>query len=176
MLISREVDVNCQNGWEQGSPLAYAALGNQKDTCSFLLLHGAKIDSEDIDGDTALFQALLCNSHAVYRVLLDAGANYLHTNRHMRTLLHIIAIAGDVETASILSQVFLQGLDPDARDDRGRTAREYLQMRVTIPDGFVEAFDQLVENIKIANAKVEELEDDDMFEDALEYLIDLKEA
>jgi hypothetical protein len=64
-------------------------------------------------------------------------------------------------------------LDPDATDRSGRTATAYIEMRANLPDGFIHAFDRLVEKIKRDNASaLESFESDDEndFVDALENL------
>jgi ankyrin repeat protein len=155
------------------TPLSIAAISNRDDTCKFLLAQGAQIDSEDWEGDRPITEAIRSRSHRALTVLLSAGANYLHINDHGCTILHGIAKTGDNTTIAIISEVCLIGFDPEAKDSLGRTAHDYLQMRVSLPDGFREAFDQLMERIKSANSrplKEFESDDEDNFVDALENL------
>ena len=45
----------------------------------------------------------------------------------LRNILHMVAIHGDKMTTNILSQVWPTGVDPEARDFLGKTAREHLE-------------------------------------------------
>jgi hypothetical protein len=118
-------------------------------------------------------EAIRARSHRAPTVLLSAGANFLHINDHGHTVLHQIAKMGDNTTIGIISEVCLTGFDPEAKDSLCRIARDYVQMRVKLPDGFMEAFDQLMEKIRSVNSRpLREFEsdDEDNFVDALEDL------
>jgi ankyrin repeat protein len=173
MLITQGSNIQDSNTRFRVTPLSLAALGNRADTCEFLLAQGAQIDSEDWEGDTPLNEAIRSRAHSAVAVLISAGANCLHINSHGHTILHRIGRTGDNATIEILSGVCLTGLNPEAKDDCGCTARDYLQMRVDLPDGFRKAFEQLVERIRCANSQpLREFESDveDNFVDALENL------
>ena len=173
MLIAHGSNVQDSSPYYRGTPLSTAATSDRDDTCKFLLAQGAQVDSEDWEGDTPLFEAIRARSHRALAVLLSAGANSLHTNDHGHTVLHKIATTGDNTTIAIISEVCLTGFDPEAKDSLGRTARDYLSMRVNLPDGFSEAFDQLMERIKSANSRSREQsesDDEDHFVDSLETL------
>ena len=173
LFMARGLNIQDSSTLYRTTPLSLAALSNRDDTCRFLLAQGAQIDSVDWEGDTPMIEAIRSRSHRVLTVLLSAGANYLHVNDHGHTILHRIAKTGDNTTIAIISEVCLTGFDPEAKDSLGRTARDYLQMRANFPDGFREAFDQLMERIRYANSrrlKEFESDDEDDFVDALESL------
>lgn len=173
MFITRGSKVQDSSTVWRVTPLSLAALGNRADTCEFLLAQGAQIDSEDWEGDTPLCEAIRSRAHGALAVLISAGANCLHINGNGHTILHGIGKTGDNTTIAIISKVCLTGLDPEAKDDYGHTARDYLEMRVDLPDGFRKAFDQLVERIRCANSqslREFESDDEDNFVDALENL------
>jgi hypothetical protein len=83
---------------------------------------------------------------------------------------------GDVETFKILTAANLKGLDPDAHNSKGWTARQHFNARVCISDDLEAAFNALVESIRRNNAEAEkdmivELDEDSdekEFFDALE--------
>jgi len=69
------------NGW---TPLHFAAQANCAECVEILIDAGAAVDPEDRDGNTPLFRAVF-NSRgqgAIISVLLAAGADPSHENRH----------------------------------------------------------------------------------------------
>jgi len=172
MLIAKGSNIEDSGPQYKQSPLASSAISNRGDTCKFLLAQGANIDSRDYEGDTPFSEAIRSSAHEALTVLLSAGANYLHVNDHGYTALHSIATGGDRTTMAIMSGLDLAGLDSGAKDKSGRTDRDYLQLRGDLSDGLREAFEQLMEQIRIANSQHQEDENDneDIFHDAFEHL------
>jgi ankyrin repeat protein len=173
LLIEHGSNVQDSGTLDRDTPLTHAAFCDRDRACKFLLAHGAQIDSEDWEGDTPLFEAIRTRSHRALTALLDAGANVLHVNHNDCTILHRIAISGNKRTISIMSKVFLAGLNWEAKDRSNRTAREYMQMRSDLPDGFLEAFNQLVDKIEKDNLSVLEAfesDSEDDFVDALDHM------
>jgi ankyrin repeat protein len=86
----READAN---GW---TPLHFAAQANCAEGVEILIDAGATVDASDREGNTPLFRAVF-NSRgdgAVITILLAAGADPAHENRHgvsPRSLAHAIA-------------------------------------------------------------------------------------
>lgn len=85
-----------------------------------------------------------------------------------QNVLHIMTIRSDVRTANILSSARLRGVDPEAQDLNGRSAEEALRDRVTIPDGFREAFQGLLDSVQGANKSLDADDESDIFVDAFE--------
>jgi len=173
LLITNESNINDPDARCKGTPLAYAAQAKRDNPCRYLLAHGAQIDPEDWEGDTPLFEAIRTRAHHNCRGLLSAGANYLHSNHLGHTILHRLARVGDEGIADAISECRLKGLDPNAEDRQGRTARDYFQMREGTPDGLVSAFDRLVQRIDSVNAiekEAFESDSEDEFFDALESI------
>lgn len=71
--IKAGADINGANG--VGVPLVAAASRGNVEAVKFLLDKGAKIDSRDTDGMTALMMATLSGSEETVRYLLARGAN-----------------------------------------------------------------------------------------------------
>jgi ankyrin repeat protein len=82
-LLGAGADPNATdaNGW---TPLHFAAQANWTEGAIALIEAGATVDAEDRDGNTPLSKAVF-NSRghgAVIKVLLEAGADPSHVNRH----------------------------------------------------------------------------------------------
>ena len=173
LCIANGLTVNDVGRRHQDTPLARAAMKDQDDACKFLLRQGAQIDSEDWEGDTPLDEAIRGRSHRALRVLLSAGANLLHVTAVNRTILHKVAKSGDMTTIDIVSKTCLKGLDPEAKDNLGQTAYDYLCKRSFLPEGFIESFEQLIRSIKMINSKssspTESDEEEDDFVDVAEF-------
>jgi ankyrin repeat protein len=111
--------------------LSKATRGKHDATCRFILRHGTIVDSKDKDGNTALSKVAIYNTHTALRMILAHGANPLHTNHDKSTILHILSASGELRDGKTIVSSSSNRFDPDAKDIRGRTAREYLQIRVT---------------------------------------------
>jgi len=166
-LILAGASVNSEN-LRGGSPFAKCAIYNHVNVGKYLLELGANIDHCDIDGDTPLFEAIINSSYEFLEMLLQRGAGYTHLNGAGQNVLHIMTIRSDVRTASILSSARLRGVDPEAQDLNGRSAEEALRDRVTIPDGFREAFQGLLDSVQGANKSLDADDESDIFVDAFE--------
>lgn len=82
------------------------------------------INSQDEDGETALSTACLCQRFGIVPYLLDHGASEginLHSHEYLQTALHLVSMAGDVDTVRLLLEA---GADPTLVDVRGMTARD----------------------------------------------------
>ena len=129
---------------------------------SYLIKRGSVLDNHDNDGDTPLFQALSERLSSFARMLLSRGADYKIVNNSGYTILHILAIFGDVNCAGVLQQARLRGVDPDAKDRKGKTATQLLMERFAPPEGLIAAFETLLESIRKANTDplVEEVQEE----------------
>jgi hypothetical protein len=88
--------------------------------------------------------------HEAARILLDRGAGLANVNNTGMGLLHLLAIAGDVEMMHIFRSGSLQGLERDGKDKTGKTPRQLFRERPNIEDmtpqslGLRAAFNQLM--------------------------------
>jgi ankyrin repeat protein len=163
-----------RNHWKC-SPLQRAVCFDNVLGCMSLAELGANLQHEDWEGDTPLFQAIISNAHACLRYLLSRDANHLHKTSSRRTLLHRAASSGDRQTFEILSQANLRGLDPYAKDNESLNAWQHLALRPGLPREYVDAFEALVESLRRADTKIEEIvegesDGDEDFIDAVEWL------
>ena len=100
------------------TPLHFAADGGHLAVVTFLLDHGADLESRDVDGDTPLHWAAVAGKNDVCRLLLDRGADLDARNHELFTPL-LYAVRGNRHaTAELLLD---RGADIDAAMDYGRT-------------------------------------------------------
>ena len=160
MMAGASINSKSYNGH---TPLFAAAMSNRSQVLEFCIQKGADMNHQDCDGDSPLLDALSHRNHEVVELLLSKGADYKATNKVGRNLLHVTALFGDVKESNILGQFNLRGVNVDARDIGGRTPRQLLNQRVGIPEGFMDAFENLLQSVQAAN-----WHDQDKFVDAVE--------
>ena len=165
LLRSKGADLDDANNTFRTTPLARAAASNNVHAITYLLAHGVDINHRDWEGDTPLTEAIGQSAYAALSLLLEKGADYLEVNDEGFTVLHEAALNADAKTADILAATGLRGLDPEARDSKGRTALNILESRAGVTDDLWWSFVALLNSVRKANKKNEE---DEMF-DALEF-------
>ena len=137
------------NGWDQRgrTPLRIAA-GNNCVACTALLIQmGAEIDNLDRQNETALLSAVYESAHETIPLLIKAGANTQAMTRSGNTILHFAANESDLRTLTLLTRARMHGVDVDAKNYDGLTARDLAVNRIGAPSGFVDAFDRLIASI-----------------------------
>lgn len=78
------------------TPLMYAAVGGHTGVVDQLLRNGAKVNSTDISGSTALHHAARFEQVEVTRILLKQGADAYARDRKGNSVLHFAAQVGNV--------------------------------------------------------------------------------
>ena len=150
VLVSEGVDVNGVDKWGV-TPLIGSAFYNGEKLAAILLDHRADIDFLDHDGDSALYQSMFSCANNVTKLLLSRGASYTLWGS-FGSVLHFTASCGDLKTIEIMLSARLHGINPDAINREGKNAMQLAQKRDDTPDGFVEQFQNLLEDIRIRNA------------------------
>ena len=138
-----------------GSPLQYIVMRGDIQAVEALLDFGADIDLLDNDGDSALLESTCRGTNDTVELLLSRGAKYTNRDSNGRTLLHSAALFGDLRTLDILHDAKLQDIDPDALNREGQTALEIAQARVPKLKEFVEKLQNLLMDIRIRNADLQ---------------------
>ena len=90
-----------------------------------LLKSGAKADTPDDNGNTAIFWS---NSADVLGLLSYWGADLQHRNNHGQTILHIFTARG-VDVSSCIKALTVHGADNHAVDNIGLTPFHYAILR-----------------------------------------------
>lgn len=126
------------------TPLAGAAITNRVAAGLYLLERGADRHTTNKYGDTPLFETIYHHSHGFLQMLLGQGTKYDTVNNTGSSILHAVALEGDVPTVEILRAAGLAGLDIHLRNSRGETAAEVCQKRIGAPAGFVDSIMGLI--------------------------------
>ena len=85
-LIRNGADVNRHTN-DNCTPLMKASLNRNMNAVAFLVKHGANMDQQDKNGETALHYAVNGNSSEVLYKLLSLGASQVHNSRGLTPLL-----------------------------------------------------------------------------------------
>jgi ankyrin repeat protein len=111
------------------------------------------INSRNTHGATALTRSVAWSASRSVKFLLSRGALYtgdFERDADGRTLLHIAALNTNIDMVRVLLDARLTGLDPDAKDNEGKTALDYIDGIEPghLPNGFVPAFRHLLADIR----------------------------
>jgi ankyrin repeat protein len=132
LLTSASVDAPDEDG---RTALHYAALSGDVEAMAALLEAGADVYATDVNGDTALHIAARRLRIKAMSTLLDAGADPGAMNRAGQTVLLLLVDQGedadelDARLAACADVLLARGVDVNARDASGATARWYAEHR-----------------------------------------------
>lgn len=121
LYLEAGMDPNTKGNWDT-SALTKAAESNQPEAAQLLVAAGADLNARNKDDRSPAYMAV--NSGSVDRgakvldILIKAGADLKATYRNGRTLLHL---AVDSDNGTALTKLLAAGLDPNAKDEQGRT-------------------------------------------------------
>jgi len=138
-LLKSGADCNASN--EEGvTPLMLAAGAGQEEMVEMLIKAGAKVDSADVRGWTALFKALFNYEQnrgfpEIVSTLIEAGANIEHQVAYGTRPLMIAAGYGEARVVEVL---LAAGVDTAAMNEGGRSARTIAETK-----DYVEVVNQL---------------------------------
>ena len=127
--------------------LALATTIGHSKSVKILIENGADVESADDDGCTPLMVSLFYQSDVSLKVLLEAGADYTKTDSYGDPILHNVAIYGGLRTVEIIHAAKLDGRNIISMNKQGKTALELAQTRDTKPEGFVDAFQLMLDGI-----------------------------
>ena len=144
-LLSRGVDVNSPI---TGQDALQYFKWHDKAIVKMLLDHGAYVDSVDAEGNSALAEFIWAGAGDSAQLLLERGADYTTVNIYGQSILHVVAAFGSLSIIRILRATALKDVDVDAVNGDGETPLEVACQRVSKPDGFVEAFQLLLSEIR----------------------------
>ncbi|MCJ1354126.1 MAG: hypothetical protein MMC33_004113, partial [Icmadophila ericetorum] len=152
LLVEAGTDINVLDS-SGAYPLMYAATHDRAVAAQTLLDHGANLYGVDNDGDSLLNNAIFYQAHNISQLLLQRGADYRIINLNGETVLHFAARYAGHRALEILKGAELVKLDIERRNNQGKTALEISKERLDAPDGFVEAFEALLNDIRTRNAE-----------------------
>lgn len=89
LLLDKKSEVNVHGGKYNATPLINAASWLSIEFVELILQAGANIDDEDEDGDTALISAARRGDADSIKILLNHGADFMHTNHSGQNALQV---------------------------------------------------------------------------------------
>ena len=161
-LLDHGADIN-EKDCHKATPLTSAAFMNNVNTARFLISRGADINCPARSGITVMNESIENNSHECISLFLDSGADLSIADQAGETPLHVIARCADLETLRIFQAADLEDVDPDARSNADRTARDLFAQRVEVDADLEKAFQRLLARMGSESAFVK-------FFDAVEKL------
>jgi ankyrin repeat protein len=141
LLIGKGFDIEARTTRGR-TPLASAAERNNVRAARYLIQQGAKINTLDEEGFSPLFLAVSWGSVAVARLLLRFKPDYRHKTKVGGTILHCAATSPNREMFQLLG-FGLDGVDAEARNDMGFTAKETLLQKASSAE-FLKGFEELL--------------------------------
>ena len=150
VLIAAGCDLHEKNSWGSTS-LNVAAQSSSSAVLCTLMSHGSDINTIDIEGYSPLMNALFTGKDENVQLLLKRKADYTVINNYGQTVLHQAALSGSLATLEILRSANLSRIDPNAKDQKGKTAFQLAQGRHTKPEGFINLFLTLLFEIRCQN-------------------------
>lgn len=150
-MVQAHADPNASDA--DDTPLICSTYDHQPGSTETLLRLGANPDlAAKKSGITALYFAVTDNQHEIIRQLLSHGADCTLEAEKGRNIVHLAAIHGGELTMDILSRARLTGIDLEARDSLGKTARDYFEERSEgdAPNAVKDAFTVLLHSISAA--------------------------
>ena len=144
ILLRAGASLNSRNKFGH-SPLSGAAICNCHEIVKFLLDKGADIHVRSLHGDTPLFETIFHNCHESLQILLESGANPHDVNNAGSTIFHAAALEADTRTLEILCNSGIKWDGWSLRDANGYTPLEIVERRIKPHQGFLEAFEKLLD-------------------------------
>ncbi len=122
-LLADGVDVNASNK-NGAAALNFAVAQDEEQIVQLLIDHGADLEHRDRDtGSTPLLTTLMTgNNSRIARMLMDAGADTTVIDSDGYTVLHMAAYVDD---AGIFIRFIKNGVDVNARNNKGDTPLKY---------------------------------------------------
>ncbi|KAK1832451.1 ankyrin repeat-containing domain protein [Podospora conica] len=117
-------EVDCRDYIYLRTPLHLAAYYGKVDNARALIDRGADMNFQIPVGRTPLLNAVAYNQWATTSMLVEEGARVDAVDRAGMTVLLLAARYGSARVIRALTVADLGGVDPDAVDDMGRTARQ----------------------------------------------------
>ncbi|MCJ1230401.1 hypothetical protein MMC12_007075 [Toensbergia leucococca] len=114
-LLMAGININEQDKYG-ATPFIVAVCRNQLNSLGLLLDHGADVDVENSDGDVALMSAIFWQYERVTQFLLEHGVNHTLRNKAGQTILHYIAMYGNLKLLALFQDARLNGLETEILD------------------------------------------------------------
>ena len=175
ILISSGARIDALDMWNC-APFDHAAGWGNVPAMKYLLKQGAQLNRMDWEGDTPLTHAIHWYAYDSISWLLEQRADHCIITYGGFSILHKVALVGDTKIARMLATAKLKGLNHNAKENKGRTARDIMYSRLEVEEDeeFRIAFEELIESVIQVNSSADEdfqcfqEESDDEYLDAVE--------
>ncbi|OAY44946.1 potassium channel AKT2/3 [Manihot esculenta] len=118
------------------TPLHFAASKGHEDCALALLRHGCNIHLKDVNGNTALWEALSSKHQSVFRILYHfANVSDPHTAGDL------LCTAAKRNDLTMMNSLLKHGLNVDSKDRQGKTA-----VQIAMAQNYIDMVDLLVMN------------------------------
>ena len=150
LLMQYGMDVETPGALSQSPPLVHAVVDGTVATIRFLISRGANLNPRDHEGDTPITDAILRDYDEKVRALLEYDSCDLQNiNVYGRGVLHFLASHGSVEVMRAFIDKKIEGLNPDVKDNNGKTPSHLFSERRQPPNEELRrAFDELMESLE----------------------------
>ncbi|KAI9660165.1 MAG: hypothetical protein M1821_001517 [Bathelium mastoideum] len=145
-LGNQVVDLNARDFYGN-TPLRCAGEHNCAAALAHLIQAGADVNLVSKADEPPLWSAIYNDSHEAITQLVNAGADVSRKTKYGDTLLHFAAQQSDLKTLALLMRARLRGIDIDAKNSDGLTAKQLVGARIGAPLGFHNGFQHLLENL-----------------------------
>jgi len=172
-LMAAGAAINQPHSFDGREPIHFAALAGVAGMVQLLYDHGADLEACNNGRSTPLLFAaydMNGNGSEALDLLLDLGANHLHTDPTGSSILHIVAWFGHSDIMNTLAGFNLKGLDVSAKDAAGLTASERFEQRSSVTEELRSAFRNLLRSVAPVAASENGLGEEEVFYDAMEHL------
>ena len=129
------------------TPLRCAGENNCAAALAHLIQAGADLNLTSRSDEPPLWSAIYNNSHEAIPQLINAGADVSKKTKYGDTLLHFAAQQSDVKTLALLTRARLRGVDIEAKNSDGLTAKQLAEARIGAPEDFVKGFQHLTDSL-----------------------------
>jgi len=102
------------------TPLHNACSRGNYDVIALLLDNGAKIEMQNITGETAIFLAVQNKFLKVVQLLIERGADLTTVDNHDNNLLHKAAMVDHPLICPIIELLIAKGVDSKAKNGNGK--------------------------------------------------------
>ena len=142
------VDLNFRDFYGN-TPLRCAGEENCAAALALLIQAGADLNLTSRSDEPPLWSAIYNNSHEAIMQLINSGADVRKKTKYGDTLLHFAAQQSDLKTLALLTRARLRGVEIEATNSDGLTAKQLAEAKIGAPQGFIRGFEHLLESLLI---------------------------
>jgi uncharacterized protein len=137
-VMATFADMDCSFTDAKGQNVLFPAIAKQRGLTAFFLDRGARMDQQNIDGNTPLHLAAANMDIEAARILLERGAAVGLQNKFgnqvlWAALMEAIKVVNLPQGYELLEMILKRGADRDHRNHAGMTPRFFVERNVDDP-------------------------------------------